>query len=242
MTLRRALTGALCAVSLAVLCGCSAPADTELQLTAEKLQGIVFAGDLPSAGSFDLVFASSPMVLQAETITTSWSESGGTPDACFPSYAATYLAGDAKPGDNDEYVDIAGYYPDDASLGAVSVSGRSFENEDAASAFLEAMRESAADCTAAGGYQLFDGEGTVGWSVTSVDVTDLALDLPAGVSGIQQQEQLDQVFAQAYRVTLLQRGNVLVAVMAQVHSGSSFTLADVDALVETIAPRLAALK
>lgn len=235
--LRRTVTGAIAAVAVVFLWGCSAT-PTDDNLTADQLQGLVAAGDLGLTPSFDLTFTKQPIALQDGTIESFWSESDGTPEGCFDTYSVSYLGGES--GENDEWADIAGYYPDDG--GAINVSGRSFDSADAASTYLASVEESAATCNDAGGYQLFDGEGHVGWDVTGVTVEPVTLDLPDGVTAVNQEETLADGFAVGYRVTLLQYRNVVVAVMAQQLEASEFTFDQVDKLAETVAGRLAALK
>jgi len=235
--LSRAVTGALAAIAVVLLWGCSAN-PTDDSLSADQLEGLVAAGDLGLTPSFDLTFTKQPIALQDGVIESFWSESDGTPEDCFDSYSVSYLGGES--GEDDEFADIAGYYPEDG--GAINVSGRTFASEDAASTYLADVGTSAATCTDAGGYQLYDGEGSIGWDVTEVTVEPAsALELPDGVTAVYQEEKLAEGFALGYRVTLLQYRNVVVSVMAQQLEASEFTIDQVDELAETVAGRLARL-
>jgi len=234
---RRVTAAALAAVTAVFLWGCSAN-PTGDNLSADQLQGLVAAGDLGLTPSFDLTFTKQPIALQDGVIESFWSESDGTPEDCYATYSVSYLGGES--GDDDEFADIAGYYPDDG--GAINVSGRAFGSEEAASTYLADLGDSAATCTDAGGYQLFDGEGHVGWEVTAVTVEDAPIEVPDGVDAVYQEEQLGDGFAVGYRVTLLQYKNVIVSVMAQQLEASEFTFDQIDELAETVAGRLAALR
>lgn len=234
--LRRPTAAAVAVVAVAFLWGCSAT-PTDDTLGVDQLEGLVAAGDLDLTPSFDLTFTEQPIALQDSTIESFWSESDGTPEDCFATYSVSYLGGEA--GEDDAFADIAGYYPDDG--GAINVSGRSFVSADAASSYLADLGESAQTCTDAGGYQLYDGEGHVGWDVTAVTVDATNLDLPDGVTAVYQEEQLAEGFAVGYRVTLLQYKNVIVSVMAQQLEASDFTFDQIDELAETVAGRLARL-
>ena len=238
MNPRRALTGAIAAVTLAVLCGCTGSAGSG-QLTVGQLQGLVFAADLNLNPSFDLTFTQQPIEAREGVVESFWTESDGSPEECYPSYAASFLAGESS-GDSDQFADIAGHYPEDG--GAINVFGRIFDSEDAASGYLDDLGAKAEACSDVGGYQLSDGEDGVGWSVTGVTVEPAdGLELPDGVTAVYQEELLAAGFAKRYRVTLLQYSNVVVAVMAQQLDASVFDFDQVDELAESVAERLVRL-
>jgi hypothetical protein len=234
---RNVVAATAAALSLAVLWGCSAIPTKSI--SAAQLQGLVLAGDLGLDPSFDTTFTTQPIALRNSTIESFWSESEGTPEECYPAYAASYLAGESS-GDSDELADIAGFYPD--AGGAINVFGRSFDSEGAASSFLDGLTDVAAECTDAGGYQLSDGAGGLGWDATAVSIESAAdLSLPGGVTAAYQVEAVDAQYAALYRVTYLQFENVVVAVMAQQLEASVFTADQLDELAESVAERLARL-
>jgi len=234
---RRVVAAAAAALSLAVLSGCSASAPSQA-ITGEQLQGLVSAGDLGLTPSFDLAFYSEPIALHNKLISSSWTESGGTPKQCRASYSSSSLSSDSS-GENDSFADIAGYYPDDG--GAINVSGRAFSTESAASGFLDGLGAEASACTDAGGYQLSDGAEGIGWNATAVSVETADLTVPDGVTAVYQQETLDPQYASLYRVTFLRYQNVVVAIMAQQLAASTFTADQLDELAESVAERLARL-
>ena len=245
MRLRRALAGATALLSLAVLCACTAspePAPTAdpRHITAPEFDGLVLADDLDPATTIDTTFNLEPLRLKAPSILSFWEASDGKPADCLDSYFVSFLLqpNEVQSSPDDEFADIAGYYPGDD--GGVNVAARSFESEDAARAFLDTVAPSASACTSAGGYELYQGDGVVGWKVSSVTVTPVALDID-GVTALEQEETIVDDFAARYRVTLLQHDNAIVAVTAQLHSTSTFTFDQVDDLVGLVAGRLAEL-
>lgn len=246
MRQRRLLAGAAALVSVALLSACSAPPEPEpdaRHITAAEFEGLVLADDLDIGASFDTTFNLEPLRLKAPSIQSFWDESDGDPVECLDSYFASYILRSTEVGDpnDDEFADIAGYYP--GENGAINVAGRSFESEDAAAAFLETVPISADACTSAGGYELYQGDGVVGWGVTAVEtrVPD-SFPVPDGVRVLEQEETVTEGFALRYRVILLQFDNAIVAVTAQLHSTSTFTFEQVDELAGLVAARLVELR
>jgi hypothetical protein len=242
---RRALAGVTALVSVALLCACSSPPEPEpdaRHITADEFEGLVLADDLAIGATIDTTFNLEPLALKAPAIQSFWDESDGDPVECLDSYFASYILRSSEVGDpnDDEFGDVAGYYP--GENGAINVSGRSFESEDAAVAFLESVQPSAAACTTAGGYELYQGDGVVGWGVTAVTTGEpRGFSVPDAVTAVEQEEVVTEGFALRYRVILLQFDNAIVAVTAQLHSTSTFTFDQVDELAGLVAGRLAEL-
>lgn len=202
----------------------------------------MLADDAALDQPFDTTFNLEPLALKAGSIQSFWDESGGDPIECLETYFASYLMvpAEVEVAPEDEFGDIAGYYP--GENGAINVAGRSFESEDAARAFLATVPAGAAACTAAGGYELYQGDGVVGWGVTAVATgTPSAFTVPDGVTALEQEETVVEDYALRYRVTFLQFDNAVVAVTAQLHTTSTFTFDQVDELSGLVAERLAKL-
>jgi len=108
---------------------------------------------------------------------------------------------------------------------------------------MDAIDGAAAACNAAGGYELYQAEGVVGWAVTAVSVGRAdQLALPEDVTALEQEETVAPGYAVGYRVTMLQFDNAVVAVTAQLHTTSTFTFDQVDDLAEIVGERLAKLR
>lgn len=245
MRFRRAPAGVTALLSVAVLCACSTPpepAPDARHITAGELEGLVRADDLDLDQPLDVTFNIEPLALKAPSILSSWEASGGSPAECLTTYFASFLLvpTEAEAGPDDEFADMAGYYPD--GEGGINVAARSFESEDAARDFLDTVPVGAADCNAAGGYELYSGEGMVGWGVTAVSTgVPAGFTVPDGVTALEQDETVTEDFATGYRLTLLQFDNAIVAVTAQLHTTSTFTFDQVDELSQVVAERLAQL-
>ena len=245
MRFRHTIVGVTALASAAVLCACTAspePAPDARHITADEFEGLVLADDAALDQPFDTTFNLEPLALKAGSIQSFWDESGGDPVECLDTYFASYIMvpGEVEVPPDDEFGDIAGYYP--AATGAINVAGRSFESEDAARAFLATVPTGAAACTAAGGYELYQGDGVVGWAVTAVAAgTPSGFAAPDGVTVLEQEETVVADYALRYRVTFLQFDNAVVAVTAQLHTTSTFAFEQVDELAGLVAERLAAL-
>lgn len=202
----------------------------------------MLADDLDLDQPIDTTLNLEPLSLKAPSVLSFWEASDGKPAECLESYFVSFLLEptevDSSP--DDEFADLAGYYPGDN--GGINVAARSFASEDAAAAFLDTVAPSAAACTTAGGYELYQGDGIVGWHVTAIATgPPSGVSLPSGVAGIQQDETIAAEFAAGYRVTLLQHDNAVVAITAQLSSTSAFTFDQVGELTQLIADRLAEL-
>lgn len=245
MRLRHAAAGVTAILSVAVLCACTAepvPEPDARHITAPEFEGLVMADDLELDQPIDTTLDLEPLALKAPSVHSFWDASDGKPVECLESYFVSFLLepSEVESSPDDEFADLAGYYPGDD--GGINVAARSFASEDAAAAFLDTIAPSAAACTSAGGYELYQGDGVVGWHVTAITTgPPSGVSLPSGVAGIQQDETIAAEFAAGYRVILLQYDNAVVAVTAQLSSTSAFTFEQVGQLTQLIADRLVRL-
>lgn len=234
---------ALALVVVGALAGCSlVPSDDPTRtgrFEARDLNGFFTVDSTPSDLKIDLNFSTVAGNARLNEVTGMWGDGQPAGDACFDSFAASFLVSDDGAKDDFAYIAI-GRLKDPSSY--VSVDGRVFANTANAAGFFDTVRDAAESCSAAGGYELFsDGEQV--WGSDGVTVTDAAtLDLPAGVSAIVQEEAVDSAFAEGYRVYMLQRDNLVVAVTVQVGHEGAFDFSDGDRLVEAVASALGGLR
>jgi hypothetical protein len=208
----------------------------EVELSARDLEDLFDPDDAPGAFRLDMVYETIDGPDWAEEVETYWSDSEGSEQDCLDSYSASYLVGADH--SDDEHVKIA-VNDSESDYSYVSVDGRVFADADSAADYFDLVEEAAADCDDAGGYSLYSEDGEEIWIVTGAS-TDEAddLDLPDGVRGLIQEEQVEPDFAESYRVILLQRGNVVVAVTVQPAGDGEFDQDDGDKLAELVAESL----
>ena len=206
-------------------------------LSADDLEDLLDSVDVPSAFDFDVDFDTIDSDDRVSEIEDYWGDSG-VGDDCYDSYAASYIVGDDN--DDDEFADLASQESDDGDelYSYASIDARAFADPDDAADFLDVVRDAAEECSDGGGYQLVDELEEVVWEVTRVDIDDVDFDLPDGVDALYQEEIVDADFADSYRVTFLQYGNVVVALTIQPSPESSFDLDDGDELAEALAEAL----
>ena len=204
---------------------------------ARDLEDLFDPDDAPSGFAFDLDYSTEDISDWADEVEGYWDDSNGSEADCFDSYAASFILGG---GDDGEHVHIA---LNDSPSGSdfASVDARVFDDADAAEDYFDVVSDAADDCSDADGYQLVNDDDEVTWEVSGVSVDDADdLDLPDGVNAIIQEEDVDADFAEAYRVIMLQRGNVIIAVTVEPFGGD-YDEGDGDELAELIAEQLADL-
>jgi hypothetical protein len=229
--------------SALLLAGCSLVAADDPTRTgrfeARDLDGFFSVDSTPSDVKLDLSFSTIPGNARLNEVEGMWDDGQPASDACFDSFAASFLVSDDGADDDFAYIAV-GKLKDPSSY--ASVDGRVFASTAAAAGFFETVRDAAEACSAAGGYELFTDDEQV-WASDGVTVGDAAtLDLPAGVGAIVQEEQVEPEFASGYRVYMLQRDNLVVGVTVQVGLEGAFDFADGDALVESIGAALGGLR
>ena len=208
-----------------------------VELSARDLDGFFDADDAPAAFRIDLAYEKIDGSDWVDEVEGYWDDAEGSEDDCFESYSASYLIG-GKDDDENDHVKIA-VNDSESDYSYVSVDGRVFGDADAAGDYLDAVEDAAADCDDAGGYLLYSEDGEAIWEVTGASVEEADdLDLPEGVRGIIQEEDVEPDFAQSYRVIMLQRGNVVVAVTVQPSGDGEFDEDDGDKLAELVAEKL----
>jgi hypothetical protein len=228
---------------LLMLGGCSLISSDDPTRTgrfeARDLDGFFSVDSAPSEFKLDLNFSTIRGNARLNEVDGIWDDGTPTSDACFDSFAASFLVSDD--GAEDEFAYIAiGKLKDPSSY--ASVDGRVFASTASAAGFFDLVRDAAETCSAAGGYELF-ADGDQVWGSDAVSVSDDPdLDLPVGVSAIVQEEAVDPAFAAGYRVYMLQRDNLVVAITVQVGREGAFDFADGDALVEAVAAALGGLR
>lgn len=232
--------------SMVLLAGCSLlPQDADQstrtgRFEARDLDGFFDEDAAPSAITLDLSFSTIGGKARVNEVEGFWSDGQASDDACFDSYAASFLIG-GKHADDDEFVYIAVSDSADPSS-YVSIDGRVFADTASAVEFFTIVSDAADTCSDAGGYDLFANEAQVwGASDVSVNVAD-DLELPNDIRAIYQQEIVDDKFADGYRVYMLQRDNLIVAITVQAGLEGDFDFDDGDELVEVIAEALSGLR
>ena len=204
-----------------------------VEFSARDLEELFDADDAPSDLDIDMDFSTTDGDDWADEIAGYWDNSEGSEIDCFDSYAASFLLGGS---DDDEHAKIA---LSGSASDYLSVDARVFPDSDDAEDYFDVVEDASEKCSDAGGYELFS-EGELIWSIAGVDVFDAdELDLPEGVSGIIQQEDVAPDFADSYRVIMLQRANVIVAITVQPAMDGEFDPGDGDELAELIAENLA---
>lgn len=153
-----------------------------------------------------------------------WLESSAAPDSCFDVYAASSILMNTDTGAALVQPNFTVGWFDDQELSHYShlgVSARVFENARGSHAFLDSLRSSVDACP--DGYKLLN-EGETFWSAESFQLSDEP-DLGASkVRAVSLEERVSGDSAGAgYRTVFLVRGNVVVAVNAELFEGEDTT-------------------
>lgn len=210
-----------------------------LEISPRDLDDLFDPDDAPRSLDIEMDFSSSSGEEWADEIDGYWDDSEGSNDDCYDSYVASFLLGGADD-DEDKHVTIA-MNNSESDYDYLSVDARVFADAAAAQDFFGVVADASEECDDAGGYEL-SSEGTVIWEVSGVDAYEAdELDLPDGVAGFIQEEDVDRDFADSYRVIMLQRANVIVSITVQPADDGGFEADDGDELAELVAEQLAEL-
>lgn len=208
-------------------------------ITIDDLRGLIQEGDGLSTLDFEASEVTATAADDAESISGYWEESGGDPAECYPAFATSYLLDGSESGaGGDDHTMELGVYtePADDDFGLVIVNGRIFDNEDAATGFLDSVTEFAGACP--DGYTL-SADGEVIWDVGGL-IEGTFADAPEGVQTVTSEEIVTAGDA-ALRTTFLQHGNAVIAFYAETYDGGTYVLDDVNPVISAVAVRFAAL-
>lgn len=210
-----------------------------LRVHSGDLQDLILDRDSPDGARFREDFFRSSFDEATDYATETWATNGGSPQECYDSYASSFLVSPDQDEAARPFINIGEFVYDYEVEGLLISSGRLFDDEDSALAFLDFVRSASAACEL--GYELSALEGS-GWVVERVEAIDATnLDLPDGATIVHHLESPDSTYAIQYRDTLVQYLNAVVVITCEVHAESPFDFDDCDALAETVAERLAAV-
>ena len=165
---------------------------TSALLTLQQLAAIVTADDAPAQALFDVGEASTS---GADLLSEQqyWEDVGGSPEECRDIVSSPYLVSSADAADealtDDPTGAIARFSEDEDLFGLVQVYGRIFDDEAAASGFIDRFAQTVAGCA---GYQLAGADGAVTYQAVALhlDESTTAPDrhararIPGGCRGI----------------------------------------------------------
>jgi hypothetical protein len=256
MSVPSRIATALGAVTLVVMLGAcvgpAAPADTpsgdpqgplppsNTAITLQQLAGVVAEGDAPPQALFAIGAASTS---GADLLSEQdyWTSVGGTPAECADVVSSPYLVTSADAADaartDDETGALATFTEQEDLFGLVQVYGRVFDDAAAASGFLDAFAGIVAACP---GYRFIGTDGAVSYEAANLRVTE-SPEPPAGTRVLTYSEEVRGSGALSVGITFMQHENAVVSIYAELYPSSTMTPADVEAIADVIAGRLAAL-
>lgn len=206
---------------------------------AGDLRDLFDTADSPDGTAFVSDFYLLTLDSTNEYAASTWDEASGSPESCFASFAASFLASPARTGANKALAYLGGFDYDYSTQGVVSMSARVFSDSTRASLFLDEVALASQECSE--GYTLWPGDDS--WEVDSVTATEATnLGLPDGARVLHHEDVAAEWMSIQYRDSFIQFENAVILVTCEVHRDSPFGFDDCDVLAQTAAARLAALK
>ncbi len=213
---------------------------TAALITLQQLATVVTAADAPAQSLFDVGEASS----SGDDLVSEqgyWDAVGGSPDVCRDVVSSPYLVRTADADDDallDDPTGAIGRFSEDEDLfGLIQVYGRIFDDEAAASGFVDGFAQTVAGCS---GYQLTGEDGTVTYQAVALHLEE-STTAPIGTRVLDFREDVAGSDITGVGTTFVVRKNAVIAIYSELYPSSTMTTTDVAQLAETLAERLAAL-
>lgn len=209
-------------------------------LTLQQLAGTVTEADAPPQALFDVGEAStsgSDLLSEQDY----WIAVGGTPEECRDIVSSPYLVRSAD-GDDVALTDdptgaIARFTEDEDLFGLIQVYARVFDDETAASGFVDGFAQTVAACP---GYQLTGEDGTATYQAVALHL-DESTTAPVGTRVLDYREDVAGSDITSVGTTFVVRKNAVLAIYTELYPSSTMTPDDAAALATTLADRLSGL-
>jgi hypothetical protein len=209
-------------------------------ITLQQLATVVTADDAPAQSLFD-VGESSTSGDDLVSEEGYWQAVGGSPEECRDVVSSPYVVrtadADAESLLDDPTGAIARFSEDEDMFGLIQVYGRIFDDDAAASGFVDGFTQTVAACS---GYQLTGEDGTVTYRAVALHL-DESTTAPIGTRVLEFREDVAGSDITGVATTFVVRKNAVIAIYSELYPSSTMTTADVSQLSDTLAQRLAAL-
>lgn len=242
MTIRRTVTGAAALAALALtLTGCAQSGARETVISSSQLRDTITNPSTPPGFDWDETTDITTVQTSVRDIREAWADNEGKPrEACYDAYAASSIVSSRDSGSTLDQPDFElGRFEDSRTqrhYTLLGVRARVFGSAAQAETFVDGLADAVAAC--AGGYTMST-DGDPFWVTTGFRLTE---DSALGASNVRA-VSLEEIVspsseAAGYRTVFLERGNVVVAIVAEIAGGEDVDYTDQDQIAQVTAEAL----